>query len=372
MKAESRTVPYVRIAAQHAPLRPALLEAVGRVLDHGQFVLGPEVEAFEKAFAGRIGVPYAVGVNSGTDALLLALRALGIGPGDEVVTVPNTFVATVSAIRLSGATPVLVDVAGDGNLDADRLAQALGPRTRAVIPVHLTGRPARVDAIRALTDSRGIRVIEDAAQAVGARLAGRPVGGLGDAGCFSLHPLKTLNACGDGGVITVRDAELARRLRMLRNIGLETRDNAAAWSGNSRLDTLQAALLLVKLGHLDAWTEARRRHAARYRERLRGVPQVRLPPEDGADYSVYHTFVIRVPRRDALKRDLEDHGIGTAVHYPVPVHLQAAGRELGYAEGSFPEAERQAATMLSLPIHQDLSPDDVDYVADRIRAFYAA
>ena len=233
-----------------------------------------------------------------------------------------------------------------------------------------TVRPVRMDRVMAMAGERGLQVVEDAAQAVGARYQGQPVGSFGHAGCFSLHPLKTLNACGDGGVITLRDQELFDRIKLLRNLGLKRREDAVVWSGNSRLDTLQAAFLLVKLGHLNAWTEARRQHAEWYRLLLRSVPEIRLPPVDGDAYAVYHTFVVQVEERDRLKDALERRGVGTAVHYPIPVHLQSAGKDLGYKRGAFPVAEQQAESILSLPIHQDLSRDDVEYVAACIREFY--
>lgn len=364
-------IPYVDLVGQHAPLKQEILAAVARVLDHGQFILGEEVAEFEAAFARLCGVRYAVGVASGTDALILALRALGIGPGDQIVTPPNSFVATTSAIRLVGADPVFVDVGDDYNLDPARIEAAVTSRTRAILLVHLTGRACDMDAIGAIAARRGLFVVEDCAQAVLAEYRGRRVGSFGAIGCFSLHPLKTLSACGDAGVLTTHDPALDAKLRVLRNIGLKTREDCLAWSHNARLDTLQAAIVLTKLHHLEAWTEARCKNARRYRELLVDVPQLRLPADDGNDRrSVYHTFIVRAQRRDELKRALEAAGIGSAIHYPTPIHLTAVGRELGFSEHSFPNAERQAQEILSLPIHHLLSDQDLKQVAAATVAFY--
>jgi dTDP-4-amino-4,6-dideoxygalactose transaminase len=366
----STAVRYVDLAGQHRPLKAEILDAVGRVLDHGRFILGPEVEELERRFADLCGARFAVGVNSGTDALVLALRALGLGPGDEVITVPNSFIATTAAIRLAGARPVLVDVGDDGNLDPEKIESALGPRTRAILPVHLTGRPADMDPILEIARSSGLPVVEDCAQAVLAEYRGRRVGSFGRMGCFSFHPLKTLNCCGDGGILTTDDGELDRRLRVLRNLGLETRENCVAWSGNSRLDTLEAAILLVKLRRVEGWTEKRRAHARYYREALRDIPGLRTPEERSHEKAVYHTFVIRAERRDELRQHLAENGVETAIHYPLPIHLQSAAAELGYGPGSFPEAEEQARSILSLPIYPELEQADLEHVAAAIRRFY--
>jgi dTDP-4-amino-4,6-dideoxygalactose transaminase len=254
MSPTALSIPYVNVAAQHVQLHAELLAAVSRVLAHGHFILGPEVSEFEQRFAELCGVRHAVAVGNGTDALVLALRALEIGSGDEVITPPNSFVASAAAIALVGARPVFVDVGADLNIDPEKIEAAITPRTRAILPVHLTGRPAAMDPIMTLARLRGLAVIEDCAQAVMAEYGGQRVGSIGDIGCFSLHPLKTLSACGDGGVLTTGSPVVETRLRELRNIGLKTRDECVAWSGNSRLDTLQAAMLLVKLPHLADWT----------------------------------------------------------------------------------------------------------------------
>ena len=363
-------VPYVDLAGQHRPLKAELLKAAGEVIDSGRFILGPQVEAFEREFARLCGARYAVGLNSGTDALILALRALGVGPGDEVITAANSFVASASCAALLGAKPVLVDVRPDFNIDPAAVEKAVTPRTKAIIPVHLTGRPADMDPLLAIAARRGIPVVEDCAQAVLAEHRGRRVGSLGAAGCFSLHPLKTLNACGDAGVLVTSDEKIHDSVKTLRNLGLRTRDNCVVWSGNSRLDTLQAAMLLVKLKYLDAWTRARRENAAFYQEALAGVPGVLVPKDAPREKAVYHTFIIQAERRDALKDFLAENGVETAVHYPRPIHLQDAAASLGRGRGSFPEAERQAERILSLPVHPDLSRAQLRRVADLVRSFY--
>lgn len=360
---------YVDVAAQHVPIRGELLAAIGRVIDSGSFVLGPEVEEFEEAFAALCGTRFAIGVASGTDALVLALRALGIGPGDEVITAPNSFVSTAAAIALVGARPVFVDVRDDYNVDPAQLASALTPRTRAILPVHLTGRPAAMDEICAFAEAHGLAIVEDCAQAVFAASNGRHVGSFGDVGCFSLHPLKTLNAIGDAGILTTDDEQLAERLRLLRNIGLVTREDAVVWSPNSRLDTVQAAVLLVKLRYTGGWTEARRRNADAYRAGLAGIAGIRAPEDAPGEYAVYHTFVVQAEERDALRRHLGDRGIGTAVHYPTPIHLQTVGRELGYGPGDFPVAEAQAERIVSLPVYPELTDEQLGRVVDEVRAF---
>ena len=365
-------VPYVDLHAQHAPLKEKLLAAVGGVIDRGQFILGGEVAQFEQRFAELCGVRYAIGVNSGTDALVLALKALGIGPGDEVITAPNSFVASAASIALAGARPVFADVCEDYNIDPALVQGAITPRTRAIVPVHMTGRPADMDPIMEIARSHGLHVVEDAAQAVGARYRDQAVGSIGTTGCFSLHPLKTLNACGDGGVITTDAPDLYNELSSLRNHGLLTRDDCAFWGYNSRLDTLQAAMLLVKLDQLEKWTEGRRANARFYQQHLGELPQVRTPMDKPHEKAVYHTFMVQADRRDLLRSYLGEKGIGTSVHYPVPIHLQAAAEELGYGPGSFPVAEAQAQKVLSLPIYPELEPAQLAHVVDSIHAFYGS
>ncbi len=359
-------IPYVDLPAQHAAIEGEILEAVRRVLRHGWFILGPEVQALEEALAERVGVRHAVGVGNGTDALVLALRAHGVGPGHEVITVSHSFFATASAIELVGAVPVFVDIHPDTLLmDPDLLEAARTPRTRAVIPVHLMGHPCDMDAIGAFCQAHGLALIEDAAQAIDARWRGRAVGSFGT-GCFSLHPLKNFAACGDAGFVTTDDDDLAAFLRQARNIGIRDRDHCDFVSSNSRLDALHAAILRVKLEHLAAWTARRREHAAAYRQALAG--HLRLPPpEPEHGQAVYHAFVVRHPQRDRLQAALQAQGIGTKVHYPIPIHrqpafAQRAGRPLAHTD-------RAVAEILSLPVYPELSDQDRGRV---IRAIVAA
>lgn len=363
-------VPYVNLPAQHAPIKDQLLAAVSGVIDHGQFIFGEEVTEFERQFAQLCGVSYAVGVNSGTDALILALKAVGVGPGDEVITVSNSFVASASCIQILGARPVFVDVGDDYNLDPTLLEEVVTPKTKAILPVHLTGRPANMTLILEVAKSHGLYVIEDCAQAVGAEHRGQIVGSLGTAGCFSLHPLKTLNACGDGGVITTNDPNLYEQFNILRNHGLRSRDKCVTWSFNSRLDTLQAAILLVKLKYVEQWTYDRREHARFYQTALDGVQGITVPNEESWEKSVYHTFVVQADRRNDLKAYLASKGIETNIHYPVPIHLQEAACDLGYGQGSFPVTERQAERILSLPIYPELEQDQMGYVVECVSNFY--
>ncbi|MBI3565972.1 MAG: DegT/DnrJ/EryC1/StrS family aminotransferase [Elusimicrobia bacterium] len=372
MSATAVKVPYVDIALQHKPLKAELLAAVGAVIDRGQFILGEEVVRFEEALAARCGTKFAVGLNSGTDALILALRALGVGPGDEVITAANSFVASASCAAVLGATPVLTDVRDDYNMDPAALERAITPRTKAIVPVHLTGRPADMGAIMRIAKTRGIPVVEDCAQAVLAEWDGRPVGSFGAVGCFSLHPLKTLNACGDGGAAVTDDPVLRDKIVLMRNLGLKTRENCTVWSSNSRLDTVQAAMLLVKLKHLDAWTEGRRRNAAFYQKALAGIAGLRVPQDRPNEKAVYHTFIVQAERRDELKAFLAARGIDTAIHYPQPIHVQDAAKPLGKPLGSFPVSEAQATRILSLPVYPELTREQLEWVAASIRDFYAA
>ena len=370
MIASALEVPYVDLAGQHLSIKGELMEAISSVLDHGQFILGGELKAFEDQFAELCRTRFAVGVNSGTDALVLALRVMGIGPGDEVITVPNSFIGSAACIGLVGAVPVFVDVREDYNMDPNQLEQAITPRTKAILPVHLTGRPADMDSILAVADAHGLTVVEDCAQAVMAEYRSRRVGSFGDCSCFSLHPLKTLNACGDSGIITTESEEHFEQLVIFRNMGLKSRDDCVAWSSNSRLDSIQAAILLVKMNYLDAWTEKRRQHAAFYREGLQEFPEIHVPDELSYEKAVYHTFVIQADQRDELKAFLEENGIGTSIHYPVPIHLQRAAADLGYGSGSFPVAEQQAKRILSLPVYHNLLPEHLERVVQLIKQFY--
>lgn len=365
-----KQVPYVNLAGQHRPLKGELLEAIGHVFDRGQFILGDEVEILEQRFAQMCGVRFAVAVNSGTDGLILALRALNISQGDEVITVPNSFIASASCISHVGACPVFVDVRDDFNIDPDKIESAITDRTKAILLVHLTGRPVDMEPVMAIARRHHLRVVEDCAQAVTAEYNRQRVGSFGEIGVFSLHPLKTLNACGDGGILTTNDQSLCEQLKLLRNHGLQNRDNCVAFGINSRLDTIQAAILLVKLNYVDSWTERRRANAAFYRAQLKDVPGLLVPTDRDGERAVYHTFIIQTSRRDELKQYLADNGIETAIHYPIPIHLQDAGACLGYPSGSFPMVEQQAKEILSLPVFPELTSSDLSYVASHIRTFF--
>ena len=368
----TRTIPIASAPAQYATIKEEIDAAVHRVLDSGWFILGAEVEAFEEAFARYCGTKYAVGVANGTDALMLALKALGVGPGDEVITAPMTAAFGAFAITMNGATPVFVDIdLATANLDPALLEAAITPRTKAIMPVHLYGQAADLGPILALAARHGIPVVEDAAQAHGAMHDGRRVGSIGTIAGFSFYPSKNLGAAGDGGAVTTDDADLAARVRMLRNGGQQGRYNHVIQGVNSRLDELQAAILAVKLAHLDDWNATRRRLAGRYDELLSGagvaLPELRpgAPPES----HVWHLYAVRHPRREALAAYLRERGIGTGVHYPAALHLQPAFASLGLGAGAFPMAERQAREELSLPLYPELTNDEVAYVADAVRAF---
>jgi dTDP-4-amino-4,6-dideoxygalactose transaminase len=350
---------------------PELLRAVAALFKTCQFILGPEVDAFEEKFAQLCGTRFALGVNSGTDALFLALKVLGVGPGHEVITVANSFVATTGAIVAAGALPVFVDVGPDYNMNPDLIDAALTPRTRAILPVHLTGTPADMPKILNLARKHKLAVVEDAAQAVGAAIQGQPVGSFGDLGCFSLHPLKNLNAAGDGGMLTTNQEELYLKLTQMRNHGLKNRDEIDFFAYNSRLDTFQAIVAAHRLKRLNEVTAARRQNARLYDELLADLTDaVSIPPRRPNFTQVFHTYVVQVRDRENLSRHLAAKGIETRVHYPVPIHLQAPGRQLGWGPGDLPETEKQAAHILSLPIHQHLSRAQLEYVAHTIRDFY--
>lgn len=364
------SAPFVDLANQHKELREEIMASIAKVFDHGQFVFGQEVELFERQFAEFCGAKFAIGLNSGLDALLLGLRSLGVGPGDEVITPPNSYIASSGAIGLLGARPVFVDVRGDYNIDPNGIEAVITDKTKAIMPVHLTGRPCEMDAINDIADRHGISVIEDAAQAVTAKYKDRLAGTLGDLGCFSLHPLKTLNACGDGGVVTTNDPALYKRISQLRNHGLQNRDECAEWGYNSRLDSIQAAILLTKLKHISKWTAQRRANAHRYIQGLQGIGDLILPSDKEYEFAAYHTFIVRSKLRDKLQSFLNAQNIGAGVHYPIPIHLQPAANYLGYSLGDMPETEAQAAEILSLPVHQGIDASTVDFVIDAIRRFY--
>ncbi|NNM95673.1 MAG: DegT/DnrJ/EryC1/StrS family aminotransferase [Bacteroidia bacterium] len=362
-------VPYINLGLQHANLMNELLAATGKILGSGQFILGDEVSKFENRFSQLCQTRYALGVANGTDALILSLKALGISIGDEVITAPNSFLASASAIALTGATPVFADVRSDFNLDPEKVEKAITKKTKAVIAVHLTGRPAPMDELLSLSQKHKLALIEDCAQAVGAEYKGKRTGGFGITGCFSLHPLKNLAAAGDGGVITTNDESIYKYLLKARNHGLKNRDECEFWGYNSRLDSLQAALLNVKLDYLDKWTGRRREIARFYHDKLQSL-HIALPGEKPHEKAVYHTYIIQCDERDALKEHLAAKGIETKIHYPVPIHLQEAAKYLGYRKGDFPVTEKQTETILSLPVYPELTKEEVGYVADSIIEFY--
>jgi dTDP-4-amino-4,6-dideoxygalactose transaminase len=367
-----KQIPLLNLEAQHRAIRDEILAAVTRVIDSQQFILGEEVRKLEEEIAAYCDTAYAIGCASGSDALFLALSALGIGPGDEVLTTPYTFFATSGEISRIGAVPVFADVEEHTfNLDPNRIADQLSShsRIRAILPVHLFGGCADLDAICELAEARGIPVIEDAAQAIGAEYKGRRAGSIGRVGCFSFYPTKNLGALGDGGILTTDDPQLAERLRALRVHGSMNK-YVHHWIGvNSRLDALQAAALRVKLRYLDTWSEGRRRNAARYRERLAPSPITSSLPASYQSRHIYNQFTIRHPDRDSLQAYLKGHGIGSEIYYPLPLHLQPCYAGLGYRRGDFPVAEKLAAEALSLPIQAELSLDDIDHVCDVILAF---
>jgi dTDP-4-amino-4,6-dideoxygalactose transaminase len=361
-------IPFLDLKTQYLEIKDEIDTAIRRVLDSTQFVLGEEVAAFEQEFADYSGARHGIAVNSGTSALHLALLSLGVGRGDEVITVPFTFIATVSAIDYTGARPVFVDVDPVSyTLDVNQLEGAITPRTKAIIPVHLYGQSADMDPIREIAQRHGIAVIEDACQAHGARYKSQPVGSLGDLACFSFYPGKNLGAYGEGGLVVTNNAEYAKTVRMLRDWGQKERYHHVLKGFNYRMEGFQGAILRVKLRHLEKWTELRRRHAAQYDSLLAGTDLV-TPQELPDRRHVYHLYVIRSDRRDALQATLKSDGIHTGLHYPIPVHEQQAFAELGHAPEDFPVSHQVACEVLSLPMFPELNEAHVAHVADRLTA----
>ena len=361
-------VPFVNLERQFRNLEPELTKAFLDVGRSGNYIMGERLESFERKIAEFCGVKYAVGVSDGSNALFLILKALGIGPGDEVITATNSFIASAWVIVAAGAKPILVDVAEDFNIDPEKIEAAITPRTKAIIPVHLTGRPAAMAQINDIAELYDIKVIEDAAQAIGAKYHGRRVGSLSNAGSFSLHPLKNLGVYGDGGVITTNEKKLYEKLRLLRNHGLRNRDECEEWGYNSRLDTLQAAFAEIKLGSLNSWNERNRYIANMYRKAL--SKYVVVPTDNSWEECVYHNFVIRTDMRDKLVIYLKNKGVDTRIHYPIPIHLQEVALKLGYKEGDFPNAEKYSKTMLSLPIYPELTENEINKVIATVVEFF--
>ena len=360
-------IPLVDLQAQYRSIQDEIDAAICRVVESTAFILGPEVSAFEKAFAAYCEAKCAVGVDSGTAALFLALKACGIGPGDEVITTPFTFISTAETISQVGARPVFVDIdLATYNLDPRRIEAAITPRTRAIIPVHLYGQPAEMDEILAIAKAHHLWVIEDAAQAHGARYKGRRVGSLGDIACFSFYPSKNLGAYGDGGAVVTNDVNLAARVRSLRDHGRSSKYLHSELGWGFRLDALQAAILRAKLPHLDAWNAARRERAYRYAELLAGTSVV-IPMALPYVEHVYHCYVVRTPHRDEVVKALQARGIGVGIHYPIPLHLQPAYKDLGYTTGSFPISEQCSQEVFSLPMYPELTEQQQREVATAIR-----
>ncbi len=365
-------VPLLDLKSQYAALRGEILPALEAVLESQQLIGGPAVVRLEAAVAAYCGCAYGVGVSSGTDALLCALMGLDIGPGAEVITTPYTFFATAGSIVRAGARPVFVDIdLGTFNIDPDRISAAVTSRTRAIMPVHLFGQMADMDPIMAIADRHGLAVIEDAAQSIGARYKGRPSGSIGTVGALSFFPTKNLGGAGDGGMMVTADATLAHRLAILRNHGMEPKYHYQWIGGNFRLDTLQAAYLLVKLQHLDEWSARRRANGDLYRQRLAGCAGITCPHINPANETIFNQFVIRTPQRDGLKAHLAAHGIGTEIYYPLSLHEQPCFKSLGYKRGDFPNSELAADQSLALPIYPELSAHQIHYVADTILAFFS-
>jgi dTDP-4-amino-4,6-dideoxygalactose transaminase len=365
-------VPFVDLAAQYETIAAEINESTSKVIREGDFILGRDVRLFEEEFAAFCGAQYGVGVDSGTSALELVLRAYDIGPGDEVITAANSFIATALAISNAGATPVLVDVDPTTYLiDVTSIENAITPQTKAIIPVHLYGQPAPMDLIQRLGGKHGLVVIEDACQAHGALYRGKRAGSLGHAAAFSFYPGKNLGAYGDGGMIVTNDSNIAKRVEMLRNYGQKEKYHHLFRGYNRRLDTLQAAVLRVKLRYLDSWNTARRHNAELYGRCLGGIP-VALPACATGTQSVWHLYVIRTEHRDMLREHLVSQGINASVHYPIPIHLQPAYQDLGYKRGDFPVTESHAERILSLPMYAELRADQIECVAHEIRNFLTA
>ncbi len=368
-------VPLLDLKAQFKSIKPEIMTVIETVCDEQGFILGPRVTEFEQALAKYVGAGHAVGCASGTDAIVLALMAVGVGQGDEVITVPFTFFATAGSISRLGARPVFVDIRPDTfNLDPGQIEKKITARTKAIMPVHLFGQCADMKGINEIAKRRRIRVVEDAAQAIGAMQDGRHAGVLGDAGCLSFFPSKNLGGFGDGGAVTTNDQGLSEAVAMLRVHGSKVKYVHDVVGFNSRLDALQAAILRVKLNHLDTWAAGRQRNAGRYEQLFRDaglLERVTLPRTEQGNVHVYNQFTIRVPKRDELRNYLKDKGIGTEVYYPIPLHLQGCYRDLGHQKGSFPVSEKACEEVLALPIYAELTEDQQAYVVSTIKEFFA-
>jgi dTDP-4-amino-4,6-dideoxygalactose transaminase len=368
-----KNIPLVDLRGQYEPLKEEVMAAMADVLDGMKLFLGENVFQLERDFAALCGARHAIGVGSGTDAIYLALRALGIGAGDEVITAPNSFIASAAAVAMTGATPVFADIDPETyTLDPAQLERAITPRTKAVMPVHLYGQPAEMQAIKQIAEAHGLSVVEDACQSHGAEYRGKRTGTLGDAAAFSFYYSKNLGAYGEGGAVVTNNRAFASQVQLLRNHGSSTRYHHSVLGMNSRLDELQAAVLRIKLRQLEKWNIKRQALALEYNQRLALYPEIVTPVERAEMMHVYHLYVVRAPHRDELLEWLNRHGVGAAVHYPLPIHLQEATRHLGYGKGDFPVTERVAGEILSLPIYPELGIDDVNYICQTIGDFLRA
>ena len=364
---EKIMIPILDSKRQYAKIGKEIEKEVLEVLASGSYILGKHNKALQTEFADFVGTKFSVGLNSGTDALHLALRALDIGRGDEVITTAFTFVATASAIGLAGATPVFVDINPDTfNIDANKIEAAITPRTKAIIPVHLYGQPAEMDKIMDIAKRHNLKVVEDCCQAIGAEYKGQKVGSFGDFGCFSFYPTKNLGGMGDGGMITCNDESLYNRILALRNHGGAIRYYHDELGVNSRLDEIQAAILRVKMHYINEWNEARRANAYRYNEMFSKYPEILTPKEVDNSYCVYHQYTIRIENRDEVHKLLQENGIGAMIYYPVPLHLQKLHKELGYKEGDLPLTEKDTKLVMSLPMFPEITVEEQQQVVDTV------
>ena len=370
MPSSTIQIPYVNMKAQWQEDRNELLPIIDKVLSSGQYVGGNEIDKFEEEIAKYCQVKYAVALNSGTDALTMALHLLGVGPGDEVITPPNSFIASTAVIIHLGAKPVFVDILPDQNIDPGKIEAAITEKTKAIMPVHLTGRVCNMDPIMQIANKHGLTIVEDAAQAIGSKYKSKPSGSIGDVGCFSTHPLKNLNACGDGGFLTTNDEKIYLKAKALRNHGMVDRDRVDNFGYVSRMDNLQAAILNYRLKKLDEIIDRRRQNAQSYLEYIE-KEKVFIPREKEYEFNTYHTFVIQVEKRNELKEFLLKQGIEAAIHYPTPIHLQPAAKRLGYKFGDFPITEKQAGMILTLPINQSLGQSDIERICVAINEYYS-
>jgi dTDP-4-amino-4,6-dideoxygalactose transaminase len=368
MKSSVKKIPYVNLKKQWLEERDELLPIIDKVLESAQLVGGDELDKFEKNIAKLCGTKYACGLNSGTDALMLALALSGIGKGDEVITPPNSFIASTAAIVHIGAIPVFVDVLPDQNIDPYKIEASITEKTKAIMPVHLTGRMCDMDPIMSIAKKHGLVVIEDAAQSVGSKYKGKLSGSIGDVGCFSTHPLKNLNACGDGGFLTTNDQVIYNKSKSYRNHGMMNRNIVDHFGSVTRMDNLQASILNFRLGKLEEVNQKRRSNAKFYIDNINNQ-HIFIPQEKGGEYNVYHTFVIQTEYRDDLKEYLSKNEIDTAIHYPVPIHLQPAAKKLGYKVGDFPVTEKQSKEILTLPINQFLENTELERIVSVVNQF---